>query len=298
MRLLRFGDRGPDVTALQQALNGKPSRLPPLKADGMFGARTRDRVMEFQRSSGLETDGIVGPGTQSALAKGKGPQPQPGMINPEIYQTMLFELVDALAATLPMRDRQSYIGPMRVQVRRHLGTDMAIGGGVRPKDTIGFAGVAPLVLITICVAALLVAWVLFRYAQASQNPRLRQRAPQWRRDAETLENSTPSQETANKAWEDNRKKAAEIHDAKTEDLKRCLDLNKLLDPSNPCARALAKVKQALDSLMDTIKRMPGGTTDGFKAKDLVIGIGRAVQNLFEALRDAADKCPNCDFLRP
>lgn len=72
--LLRQGSRGPQVTQLQNQLNAAGgSRQAPLTPDGIFGAKTRARVVEFQSQKGLAADGIVGPQTQGALpAAGPG----------------------------------------------------------------------------------------------------------------------------------------------------------------------------------------------------------------------------------
>lgn len=65
---LSFGSTGGDVAILQAALNSMPtSRLKPLKVDGIFGARTLERVREFQSNAGLRADGIVGPLTWGML---------------------------------------------------------------------------------------------------------------------------------------------------------------------------------------------------------------------------------------
>lgn len=61
---LRKGDRGADVTALQQALISAGFDL---AADGIFGPVTRRCVIAFQRRNGLVPDGIAGPMTWSAL---------------------------------------------------------------------------------------------------------------------------------------------------------------------------------------------------------------------------------------
>lgn len=67
-RDLMRGHTGPDVRDLQLTLNHRPpSELPPLDADGNFGAKTEARVKEFQRNYGLEDDGIVGSDTRAAL---------------------------------------------------------------------------------------------------------------------------------------------------------------------------------------------------------------------------------------
>ena len=57
--ILKLGSRGNEVRALQEKLN--------LKADGIFGPLTEEAVKDFQRSNGLEVDGIVGANTLSKL---------------------------------------------------------------------------------------------------------------------------------------------------------------------------------------------------------------------------------------
>lgn len=57
--VLKLGSIGNEVKALQEKLN--------LKADGIFGPLTEEAVKDFQRSNGLEVDGIVGANTLSKL---------------------------------------------------------------------------------------------------------------------------------------------------------------------------------------------------------------------------------------
>ena len=57
--ILKLGSRGNEVKVLQEKLN--------LKADGIFGLLTEEAVKDFQRSNGLEVDGIVGANTLSKL---------------------------------------------------------------------------------------------------------------------------------------------------------------------------------------------------------------------------------------
>lgn len=65
---LRMGMFGQGVDVLQSALNNRPpSAHPPLVVDGVFGQKTRTRVMEFQSANGLTPDGVVGPLTRAAL---------------------------------------------------------------------------------------------------------------------------------------------------------------------------------------------------------------------------------------
>ena len=58
METLRFGSRGAQVEYLQLALQRAGYR--DLALDGIFGARTRDAVRDFQQRNGLFPDGVVG----------------------------------------------------------------------------------------------------------------------------------------------------------------------------------------------------------------------------------------------
>lgn len=58
------GNRGSDVVAIQHLL---VQRGHAVDTDGVFGAGTKGAVTAFQRSAGLEADGIVGPNTWSKL---------------------------------------------------------------------------------------------------------------------------------------------------------------------------------------------------------------------------------------
>lgn len=66
-RILRNGDQGADVRAVQDALNFQIRRLQPLAVDDRFGPKTMARVAEFQRANALVADGIVGPITVARL---------------------------------------------------------------------------------------------------------------------------------------------------------------------------------------------------------------------------------------
>jgi peptidoglycan DL-endopeptidase CwlO len=58
-RILRIGDRGPDVLLLQRDLG--------IPGDGIFGPQTLHAVKRFQHANGLLVDGQVGPHTWGAL---------------------------------------------------------------------------------------------------------------------------------------------------------------------------------------------------------------------------------------
>jgi hypothetical protein len=58
MRVIRQGDKGPDVRRWQVFLHGQG--LDPGVVDGVFGALTHRASLEFQARHGLVSDGIVG----------------------------------------------------------------------------------------------------------------------------------------------------------------------------------------------------------------------------------------------
>ena len=65
MRTLYPGARGPEVQLLQLGL--LRAGQDPGETDGVFGARTRSALREFQREAGLVPDGVAGPRTHAAL---------------------------------------------------------------------------------------------------------------------------------------------------------------------------------------------------------------------------------------
>ncbi|HHW56093.1 MAG TPA: SpoIID/LytB domain-containing protein [Clostridia bacterium] len=64
-RVLKYGCQGEDVKTLQHILNNLGFDVG--SADGIFGKRTQEGVVQFQKANGLITDGVVGPITQKAL---------------------------------------------------------------------------------------------------------------------------------------------------------------------------------------------------------------------------------------
>jgi len=68
MPVLKQGSLGPDVTNLQQQL--KDLGFDPNGVDENFGPGTRNAVIAFQQSKGLQADGIAGPATLAALDGG------------------------------------------------------------------------------------------------------------------------------------------------------------------------------------------------------------------------------------
>jgi len=64
-RLLYEGTVGYDVLQLQMILQSLGYDPGPI--DGIFGPRTKNAVMRFQRDNGLKVDGIVGPETMKII---------------------------------------------------------------------------------------------------------------------------------------------------------------------------------------------------------------------------------------
>ena len=66
IRSLSTGMVGPDVKALQEALNAWGA-TPKLVTDGKFGHNTDAAVKAFQKKQKLKDDGVVGRRTRAAL---------------------------------------------------------------------------------------------------------------------------------------------------------------------------------------------------------------------------------------
>ncbi len=68
------GSSGPAVQALQQRLAALGYWVGT--ADGSFGDSTEQAVYALQKAAGISRDGLVGPQTEAALARGVVPQPR------------------------------------------------------------------------------------------------------------------------------------------------------------------------------------------------------------------------------
>jgi len=69
-RVMRYGDRGWDVAALQFLL--QRAGHGPGRADGLFGPLTRAAVVRAQEAAGIGVDGLAGPVTIRSLRSGGG----------------------------------------------------------------------------------------------------------------------------------------------------------------------------------------------------------------------------------
>lgn len=65
--VLKKGDNGETVKALQHLLLANGIKLPKYGADSDFGAETENGVKEYQRKVGLPDDGVAGPDTMGSL---------------------------------------------------------------------------------------------------------------------------------------------------------------------------------------------------------------------------------------
>lgn len=73
--MVQNGSSGTAVKELQIMLNAVQNA--GLTTDGIFGTKTKNAVIAFQRANGLATDGICGPKTWGALLAKYNPNPKP-----------------------------------------------------------------------------------------------------------------------------------------------------------------------------------------------------------------------------
>ncbi|HET7443164.1 MAG TPA: peptidoglycan DD-metalloendopeptidase family protein [Solirubrobacterales bacterium] len=78
-RVMRAGDRGWDVAALQFLL--QRAGHGPGRADGLFGPLTRAAVERAQGATGITVDGLAGPATISSLRGGSGSGPESELVS-------------------------------------------------------------------------------------------------------------------------------------------------------------------------------------------------------------------------
>ena len=126
------GTRAPGVSALQDALNALSKEDPGLAVDlgqndrfrGFFGPKTRQAVERFQKSKGLDVNGVVGDSTikaideaLKALAGNSTPDPETGAMieGPDGYRPP--EGARSLLGTIPLKEAES-IDPEAVGIHR------------------------------------------------------------------------------------------------------------------------------------------------------------------------------------
>ena len=143
--LLSQNSSGPDVRQAQQKLNqAGASVLPRLVEDSVFGAKTRGRLIEFQRSRGLAPDGVVGPKTRTALGMSAvapvGPVPPAGAAsNPALVNVVVSATRAAFDA---WRVTASFAGISIIGVAATGGPGCLKGPGLFPFITSKLVGVA------------------------------------------------------------------------------------------------------------------------------------------------------------
>jgi hypothetical protein len=69
LSILRQGAHGDTVRKAQVLLNQRGASIPPLRVDGIFGPKTHNAVLNFQRSAHLKLDGVIGRHTWIALVQ-------------------------------------------------------------------------------------------------------------------------------------------------------------------------------------------------------------------------------------
>ena len=82
--MLKQGEKGEDVTRLQEALNKNGAKL---EADGNFGPATKAAVETYQRSHNLDSDGVAGAKTLTALGLQQQAQTAPSADKPQASTT-------------------------------------------------------------------------------------------------------------------------------------------------------------------------------------------------------------------
>jgi peptidoglycan hydrolase-like protein with peptidoglycan-binding domain len=99
--ILMLGSKGPDVTKLQEQLSKlgyTDAKGQSVKASGDFDQGTKEALMAFEKSRGMEQNGIVGPRTSEALAKA---EQAPKLTEASHPDNAMFKKVDGMLGQLP-----------------------------------------------------------------------------------------------------------------------------------------------------------------------------------------------------
>ncbi|HEY9835168.1 MAG TPA: peptidoglycan-binding protein, partial [Stenomitos sp.] len=109
--VLRLGDRGPEVTNLQQELRQRGFN--PGRVDGVYGSQTQEAVRQFQSTRDLFADGIAGRETLTALGlRSQARRNRYVVVVPVIDENTLYQVRDIegfASASLTNSKRGKYI---------------------------------------------------------------------------------------------------------------------------------------------------------------------------------------------
>lgn len=110
---LKLGAKGEAVKTLQQTLNSKGYWCGTV--DGIFGNKTYNAVIKFQKDAGIKVDGIVGPQTWSALGKSSNTNyNQPSRGNARTLTVVATGYCPCYKCNYPFYGQPSYLGyPLR-----------------------------------------------------------------------------------------------------------------------------------------------------------------------------------------
>lgn len=261
---IRMGDRGPVVLKLQQDLNGRSSKLPRLVADGIFGAKTMARVMEFQRDNGLQVDGLVGDETASALS-GTGQS-----FTPADAADLLDEIADTLGAAAR--------GPF-LSATRPLLNDPSLFG----VSLVEGAAVIIVLFFLLVIAAVLVNSRSKESQQAGRD--LAEKAERLRQQLE----AAPAKAFVLLATALTlaRQAARDLVDRARQARDKCKG-----NGSFECKKALAALSTAIQSLAEKANKKLGG---GITPETLEEGIAFSTAAVIAAAAEAAEKCGCADL---
>ena len=99
--MLKVGDSGPEVRAVQERLLGLGYWLPDV--DGVYDSDTAHAVTALQKAAGLSRDGVVGPSTRAVLDQGHRPSAHSSsgtVIEVDLARQILLVVVDGQVLTI------------------------------------------------------------------------------------------------------------------------------------------------------------------------------------------------------